>query len=119
MATLSERLTKRFRGVPGVTATDITDWIAEAVAESGFAADSPTDDRNNALLYLALSIGFSVIATDAARYFRYTDAEETVDKTMVAAQYVKLSAQARRDYAKALRGGYGASASYSGRGDGR
>jgi hypothetical protein len=120
MATLAERLTKRFRGVPGVTSTDIDDWIAEAEAESEFTADGVgSDDKNNALLYLALSIGFSVIATDAARFFRYTDGEETVDKTGIAAQYTKLSAQARRQYSVQLRGGYGAFASHPARADGR
>ena len=116
MATLSERLTKRFRGVPGVTADDITDWIAEGEAESGLTAGA---DDDNALLYLALSIGFTVIATDAARFFRYTDGEETVDKSMVAAQYTKLAAQARRQYNVQMRGGYGAFASFPSRADGR
>lgn len=116
MATLSERLTKRFRGVPGVESTDIADWIAEAEAESGHTAGTTAD---NALLYLALSIGCSVIATDAARFFRYTDGEETVDKTGVFDKYTKLARDARRQYNVQIRGGYGAFASHPARADGR
>lgn len=109
MATLIERLTKRFRGAPGVTSDDIDDWIAEAEAESGFVANgSGANNKDNALLYLAFAIGCIVIATDAARYFKYTDAEESVDKTMIAAQYMKLASDARGQYAKQLTGGFGA-----------
>jgi hypothetical protein len=112
---LSDRVANRFRNVPGVLSTDITDWIAEAEFESGKVADTSTAD-DNALLYLALSIGFSVIATDAARYFRYTDGEESVDKTMIFDMYSRLSNTARKQYTRALRGGF-ASATYSDRAD--
>jgi hypothetical protein len=114
---LAERLTSRFRNVPGVATTDITDWIAEAEEESGFTADDTTDDRNNALLYLALSIAYSIIAADAARFFSYRDAEESVDKRGIADEYMKLSVWARRQYSVQLRGGYRASASYPDRAD--
>jgi hypothetical protein len=117
--TLSERLTSRFRNVPGVTSDDIADWIAEAEAESGFTADDPENDRNNALLYLSLSIAYSIIAADAARFFRYSDADESVDKTGIAERYITLSAQARRLYSVHLRGGFRASASYLDRADGK
>jgi hypothetical protein len=117
MATLAERLTTRFRGVPNVTTSDIADWIAEAEAESGYNADgTDDDDKNNALLYLALSIAYSIIAADAARFFSYRDAEESVDKTMISAQYIKLSANARKQYVRELRGGF-ASATYANRAD--
>jgi hypothetical protein len=115
---LSDRLAKRFRNVPGVTSTDISYWIAEAEAESGYTADNPEDDKNNALLYLALSIGFHVIATDAARYFKYSDADESVDKTGIAEQYIKLSKDARRQYVRELRGGF-AGQTHAKRADGR
>jgi hypothetical protein len=102
---LSDRLTKRFRNVPGVTSADIADWIAEAEEESGYVADNTEDDRNNALLYLAFSVGCQVIATDAARFFKYTDGDESVDKTKVAEQYMKLSAIARKQYSNFRNGG--------------
>jgi len=115
--TLEERLLKRFRGV-GVTPEEAADWVAEAEEESGLVTgdDSRSD---NALLYLAYAIGCTVIATDAARYFRYTDAEEAVDKTMVSAQYLKLAAAARKEYTRQLNGGFGAYMTTPGRADGR
>lgn len=115
---LVDRLIKRFKGVPGVTSDDCTDWITEAEAESGLNEEEAAN-TDNALLYLAYAIGCVVIATDAARYFKYTDAEESVDKTMVAAQYLKLAEWARGQYADQLRGSTGASARYPARADGR
>lgn len=115
--TLEERLAKRFRNVGGVTPEDVTDWISEAEAESGLTAGESTK-TDNALLYLAYSIGCLAIATEAARFFSYKDAEESVDKTMIAAQYMALAKDARKEYAKQLRGGY-ASQTNPGRADAR
>lgn len=114
--TLEERLEKRFRGVPGVTPEDIADWIAEAEAESGLTAGG---DDDNALLYLAFSVGCIVVATDAARFFSYRDGDEQVDKTMIADKYFALASWARKMYGVQLRGGVAAVASYPERGDGR
>jgi hypothetical protein len=105
LATLSERLTKRFRNVPGVTSTDVVDWIAEAEAESGLTADDLENDQNNALLYLSFSIGCRIIATDAARFFKYTDGEESVDKANIYENYLRLSLEAFRQYRYYLDGG--------------
>jgi len=90
LATLSERLTKRFRNVPSVTIDDVVDWLTEAQEESGLieGTDINTD---NALLYLAFSTGCKAIATDAARFFKYGDAEENVDKTNIFENYMRLS----------------------------
>jgi len=115
--TLEERLIKRFRGV-GVTPEDAADWIAEAQVESGLSAEESTR-TDNAILYLAYAIGCSVIATDAARYFKYTDAEESVDKTMVSVQYTKLAAAARKEYTRQLSGGFSAYMTTPARADGR
>lgn len=104
MATLSERLTKRFRNVPGVTTVDIADWLAEAKEESGIAEGTVTSD-NNALLYLAFSIGCRTIATDAARYFKYTDGEENVDKTNIFENYMRLSLEALQQFRYHRNGG--------------
>lgn len=118
--TLEGRLAKRFRNVAGVTTQDLADWIEEAVAESGYAAGGTGEDnKDNALLYLAYSIGCFVIATDAARYFKYTDADEAVDKTMVGDKYLALAEWGRKQYAIQLRGGFGASQSHPARFDGR
>jgi hypothetical protein len=93
LATLEERLTKRFRNVPGVTGDDVADWLSEAEAESDLIESDVVSD-NNAILYLAFSIGCEAIAADAARYFKYTDGEENVDKTNIFANYMKLAKDA-------------------------
>ena len=114
-ATIEERLTKRFRNVPGVTGDDVADWLSEAEEESGLI-ESDIETDNNAILYLAFSIGCTIIAADAARYFTYTDGEEQVDKSNVFDNYMKLAKDARKNYRKYLRG-RGASQSHIGRTD--
>ena len=118
MATLDERLTIRFRNVPGVTSIDVSDWLTEAQAESGLT-ESDVESNNNAILYLAFSIGCTAIATDAARFFKYADGEENVDKTNIFDNYMKLAKDARKNYRKYVRGQFGASQSHGGRMDNR
>jgi hypothetical protein len=104
LATLQERLTKRFGSVPGVTFEDVADWLSEAREESGLL-EGDVVSENNALLYLAFSIGCRTIATDAARYFKYSDGEESVDKTNIFENYIKLSLDALRQYRYHKEGG--------------
>jgi hypothetical protein len=86
--------------VPGVTVDDVWDWHTEAMNESGI-----TEGNDNAVLYLAFSIGCQAIATDAARYFKYTDGEENVDKTNVFDNYSKLAREALARYYYYKKGG--------------
>lgn len=104
MAILHERLTKRFRNVPGVTAVDVADWLTEATDESGLTEGEETS-TDNALLYLAFSIGCKTIATDAARFFTYRDGEEQVDKTKIFENYMRLSLEALPQYRYYKNGG--------------
>ncbi|MEH7246467.1 hypothetical protein V7114_06665 [Neobacillus niacini] len=104
MATLLERLVVRFRNVPGATAVEVADWIAEAEAESGLS-EGEVVSENNALLYLAFSIGCKTIATDAARFFKYTDGEEQVDKTNIFENYMRLSLEALQQFRYHRNGG--------------
>lgn len=104
MATFNEletRLAARFRGVPGVTPEDIDAWLTEALYQYGYspttAADVP-DDETSLVLTLAQIQGARVIALSVAHYFKYTDGEESVDKTMVAEQYRKLAADLVTEY---------------------
>ncbi|WP_332606866.1 hypothetical protein [Bacillus spizizenii] len=101
--TVSDRLATRLLKIPGVTADDIAAWIAEAEAQIGV----PEEADDNMLLYLSLSIAYEAIAADAARYFSYVDGEESVDKTNIFENYMKLANEARRQYRKHKRGGTG------------
>jgi hypothetical protein len=104
LATIEERLTKRFYNVPGVTMENVVDWLSEAEEESGLS-DGEIISDNNALVYLAFSIGCKAIATDAARYFSYTDGEEQIDKTNVFENYMRLSLEALTQYRYYKNGG--------------
>jgi hypothetical protein len=104
LATLEERLTKRFRNVPGVTWAEVADWLIEAEEESGIS-EGEIVSNNNALVYLAFSIGCKAIATDAARYFSYTDGEEQIDKTNIFENYMRLSLEALTQYRYYKNGG--------------
>lgn len=115
MATVEERLTQRLSKVPGVTPTDIATWVAEASAEF----EGQDTDNETALLYLALYLAYETIASDAARFFTYKDGEESVDKTRIFDNYMKLAKSARRNYSRYLRGGFAASQTHLGRADKR
>ncbi|MRX54696.1 hypothetical protein GJU41_12000 [Bacillus idriensis] len=118
MATLSERLTKRFRNVPGVTTIDVADWLTEAQLESELIEGTDVN-TDNAIIYLAFALGCEVIAADAARYFKYGDGEENVDKSAVFGNYMALAKDARKNYRKHVRGRSGATQSHVGRADDR
>lgn len=112
MENVKERLTKRLSKIPGVTPEDITDWLSEAEAEF-----EGQDDNGTALMYLALYIAYETIASDAARFFSFRDGEESIDKSMIFENYMKLAKQARRNYSRYLRGGFGSSQTHLGRAD--
>ena len=114
---VSSRLTTLFKRVPGVTSADIAEWLAEAQLESQLQDGvSPTDD--NALVYLAYSIGCRAIAADAARYFEYSDGEERINKTNIFENYMRLSQDAYAKY-KYYRNGGGSRTLTPKRADGR
>lgn len=94
---ISERLQKRFKDVPGVTPSDIADWMSEAKAESGIA-EGESISGDNALVYLAYAIGCQTIATSTAHYFSFSDGNESVDKTKLFENYLKMSVKARKQY---------------------
>jgi hypothetical protein len=110
-----ERLQSRLSKVPGVTSEDIAVWVQESEAESGLTEE----ENENAILYLALSIGYEAICADAARFFKYGDGEENVDKSTIFANYMSLAKDARKNYRKQVRGRFGASQSHTSRADKR
>lgn len=109
---VEERLKNRLQNVSGVTDADIEAWVSEAKHE----ADLTEAENADAVFYLALTIAYEFIATNAANYFKYTDGEESVDKSMVFDNYLKLAEQARKQYRK-YRRGRGASQTHVGRAD--
>lgn len=104
MATLTqmtERLTKRFNAVtaqPALQAAAI-DVMADTFGALGYDAfaDVPPTDINRLLAYGSAELALQ-IALDAARFFKYTDGEETVDKSMIAKEYRAFAAMFKADY---------------------
>src|SRR5690554_4982121 len=89
---LAELLLKRFKGVPGFTAEDAEELVEDAMRSHGYAPTNsvPQSEVNLVLLY-AQTQGAWQIAFSVAHYFRFTDGEETVDKSMVADNYRQLA----------------------------
>jgi hypothetical protein len=112
---VSGRLSSRLSKIPGVLPSDIVGWVDESVEESGL--DEIEDE--NAVFYLALAIAYETIASNSAHFFKYSDGDESVDKSNIYANYIKLAKSARKSYRKHVRGRFGASQSHSGRADNR
>lgn len=82
---LATRLQSKFKNVPNVTLADCTDWVTDAVAIHGNETDEVL------VLYLAQAEGARNIALNVAHYFSYSDGDESVDKTMLADQYLRIA----------------------------
>lgn len=93
---IEQRLARRFANV---ALSDVQDTLADAMLSLGYDvnAEVPVTDVNRVLAYASAELATN-ISVDAARYFSYTDGEESVDKTMISEQYRKLALQFRTDY---------------------
>ena len=98
-AELTERLYRRFKGVPNFELTDAEELVDESLKEHGYkpSADVPSDKEALILLY-AQKEGAWQIAFSAAHYFRFSDGEESVDKSMVADNYRRLARDLQEEY---------------------
>ena len=102
MATLQDmtaRLLAKFRNVPNVTQEDVEAWLTSALHQHGKSDFSlvPVEEEHLVLI-LAQAEGARDIAMMTAHYFRYTDNNEQVDKSMVSEQYRKLSDSLLKEY---------------------
>lgn len=89
---LAERLLSRFKDVPNVELTDALEWIELSMNEHGFnAEDDVPPEMMSLILMYAEADGASQIALRTAYYFKFTDKDETVDKSAVPEQYRKLA----------------------------
>jgi len=107
---LAGRLLRRFKGVPGFTEADAEELVKDAMQTHGYApTDSvPQKDVNLVLLY-AQTQGAWQVAFSVAHYFRFSDGEETVDKSMVADNYRRLAKDLQAEYEKEESNLYGSS----------
>lgn len=100
-AELVERLYRRFKGVPNFSIEDAEELVEESLKVHGYepSADVSADKESLVLLY-AQKEGAWNIAFSVAHYFRFSDGEETVDKSMVADNYRRLARDLQTDYEK-------------------
>ena len=98
-AELAERLLKRFKGVPNYELSDASDAVSDAMQVHGLAptVDVPASKQRLILLYAQSESAYQ-IAFSVAHYFKYTDGEESVDKSMIADNYRKLARELKDDY---------------------
>lgn len=87
-----ERLSRRFKGVPNFDAQDATELVDEAL--SLHDKDASVD----LVLLYAQYQGAWQIAFSVAHYFKFTDGEESVDKSMLADNYRKLAKDLQTRY---------------------
>lgn len=96
---LVARLLQRFKGVPGFTNEDAIELINEAMIEHGYKpTDSVPQLSYKLVLYYAQMQGARQVAFSVAHYFKFSDGEESVDKSMVADNYRKLARDIQLDY---------------------
>ena len=95
---LIERLSRRFKGVPNFDLTDAEELIDEAIE----AHKNDKDASDDLVLLYAQTQGAWQIAFSVAHYFRFTDGEESVDKSMVADNYRKLARDLQVEYDKEI-----------------
>lgn len=96
---LVERLLRRFKGVPSFVEEDATELIEDAMRAHGYApTDSVPNDKVNLVLLYAQIQGAWQIALSVAHYFKFTDGEESVDKSMVARNYRELAKDLQKQY---------------------
>ena len=90
--TLIDRLMRRFKGVPNFDMTDAEELVQEAL-------ESHDSDASDELLLLyAQAQGAWQVAFSVAHYFRFSDGEEEVDKSMIAESYRKLARDFQDEY---------------------
>src|SRR5699024_9929657 len=96
---LAETLYLRFKGVPDYTAKEAESLVLDAMRTHGYApSDSVKPDEVNLVLLYAQYNGAWQIAFSVAHYFKFTDGEESVDKSMVADNYRRLAKDLQDDY---------------------
>lgn len=96
---LAEKLYRMFKGVPGFTEDEALELIDDAMRTHGYApTDSVPSDRIRLILLYAQIQGVWQVAMSVAHYFKFSDGEESVDKSMIADNYRKLAKDLQTEY---------------------
>jgi len=96
---LVKRVVLRYIEVPEFTEEEGRMFVEDSKSVHGYKADQlirPEDERL-VVLYAMAEIA-STIAFKSAHYFKFSDGEETIDKTKVSHNYRQLARDFRNDY---------------------
>lgn len=96
---LAERVIIRFREVPEFDEGDALLFVKDSKEVHGFKDDQliPTKSERLVALYAMKEVAMSV-AFQSAHYFKFTDGEESIDKTKVAHNYRQLAKEYLTEY---------------------
>lgn len=99
LQTMTKRLARRFEAVSALPADAALLTMADTFETFGYVADADvlTSDINKLLAYASAELA-TLVAINSASYFKYTDGEEAVDKSMVPKEYRQLAKQFRAEY---------------------
>lgn len=97
---LTARLERRFGGVPSLPVGVATEVMADAYEAHGYTESLPVPPSavNRLMAYASAELA-TTVAINAASYFKYTDGEESIDKSMIAKEYRQLAQDFRAEYA--------------------
>ena len=92
------RLLQRFKGVPAFTDEDAIELINEAMQDRGYKpSDSVSQSDIKLVILHAQVLAAWQIAFSVAHYFKFSDGEESVDKSMLADNYRILARELQRE----------------------
>lgn len=99
MEQLTARLERRFGGVPSLPGGIAWEVMRDAYEAHGYTESLPVPPSavNRLMAYASAELA-TTIAINAASYFKYTDGEESVDKSMIASEYRQLAKEFRAEY---------------------
>lgn len=102
MATLeqmTERLARRFDAVTALPIDATVETMRDTFAMFSYqpSADVSPTDYHKLLSYASAELA-TLVAINAASYFKFTDGEESVDKTMISKEYRELAKLFRDEY---------------------
>lgn len=99
LETMSQRLGRRFDAVTALPDDAAVTTMGDTFETFGYrpSADVPPADIGKLLSYASAELA-TLVAINAASYFKYTDGEESVDKSMISKEYRELAKLFRDEY---------------------
>lgn len=103
LETMTQRLARRFTAVPDLPDDEAPNTMKDTFETFGYQpdADVPPRDIGKLLAYASAELA-TLVAINSARYFKYTDGEESVDKSMLSKEYRELAKLFRDEYQEEL-----------------